>query len=238
MKRTMSDLDIYDFGFVWKKWVIPAIDKISKQMDSDFKSFVNFSVRDLDEIEKSAGEYFIKKREATQKEYYGDDPAVVSKKHLMDFHKLSAILCRTLVEHKVYYYDVQKCSEYIKVRNIDSKNTDWLVRNVLVNFRLAFYASVIFLYQSMLYKFEKSNCGLYELLRNQKKLNLYTLDSNANNITYGQQDSTHESFENSLVLDLAKRDINNRSFDCFMYSTIMFQLEEYNKLLLANHSKE
>lgn len=225
----MSEVDISDFSFIWKEWIVPAIDKIAKQMDPAFQKATNFSIRDLSEIEKSASKYYIEKREATKKEYYGDDPSVVAKKHLMDFHKLSAILCRTLIEHKVYYYDVQKCNEYIEAQKIDSKNTDWLVHNVLVNFRLAFYASVVFLYQSMLFRLKKDNSDLYPLLETQKKLNLYT---------NGERGNTHESFENSLVLDLAKRDINNRSFDCFLYSAIMFQLEEYNKLLLTYHSKK
>lgn len=225
----MGEVDISDFSFIWKKWIIPTIDKIAKQMDPDFQKATNFYVRDLAEIEKAASKYYIEKRETTKKEYYGDDPSIVSKKHLMDFHKLSAILCRTLIEHKVYYYDVQKCYEYIEAKKIDSKNTDWLVHNVLVNFRLAFYASVVFLYQSMLFKLKNENSDLYVLLKDQKKLNLYT---------NGKHGNTHESFENSLVLNLAKRDINNRSFDCFLYSAIMFQLEEYNKLLLAHIPKK
>lgn len=225
----MSEVEINDFDFIWNEWIIPAVDKIARQMDSDFQNATNFSIRDLAEIKKSASKYYVEKRETTKKEYYGDDPLIASKKHLMDFHKLSAILCRTLIEHKVYYYDVQKCYEYIETKNIDSKNTDWLVHNALVNFRLAFYVSVIFLYQSMIFRLKDDNSGLHSALQAQKRLNLYT---------NGECGNTHESFENSLVLDLAKRDINNRSFDCFLYAAIMFQLEEYNKLLLTHHSKE
>ena len=46
-----------------------------------------------------------------------------------------------------------------------------------------------------------------------------------------------ESFENCIILDLAKRDINNHSFDYFMYAIIMYQLEEHNKNYLYNKDK-
>lgn len=219
----MSEIDIMDFSFVWNKWIVPLINKIPEQMDADFKQRAKFSVRDLERLEYLASKYYIEKREAIKREYYGEDAKDVSKKHLMDFHKLSAVLCRTLIEYKVYDFDTSVCNQYIAEEKIDSKDTDWLVHNVLVNFRLAFYASVVFLYQSMLFNFQRETPELYELLRKQKGLNLYVKKRNGN---------VHESFENSLVLDLAKRDINNRSFDCFLYSAIMYQLEEYNRMLL------
>ena len=74
----------------------------------------------------------------------------------------------------------------------------------------------------MLFKYQDES-QINQKLRNQRKLILY--DST-------QDIGLHESFENYMVLDLAKRDINNRSFDYFMYAANMFQLEEYNRILL------
>lgn len=221
---SISEIDIQDFDFIWDNWIVPLINKLPNQMDAEFKDKTGFSIRDLEPIKVAASKYFVDKRDSVKKEYYGNYPSVVLDKHLMDFHKLSAVLCRTMIENKVYTYDVNLCIQYIENKNISSKDTDWLVHNALINFRLAFYSSIVLLYQSMLFRLEPSEKELYEKLKAQKKLNLYTT------ISAGK---THESFENSLVLDLAKRDINNRSFDCFLYSTIMYQLEEYNKMLLV-----
>ena len=208
----ISEIDIQDFDFIWDNWMVPLINKLPNQMDAEFKEKTGFSIRDLEPIKVAASKYFVDKRDSVKKEYYGNYPSVVLDKHLMDFHKLSSVLCRTMIENKVYTYDVNLCIQY------------WLVHNALINFRLAFYSSIVLLYQSMLFRLEPSEKELYEKLKAQKRLNLYTAISAA---------KTHESFENSLVLDLAKRDINNRSFDCFLYSTIMYQLEEYNKMLLV-----
>ena len=59
--------------------------------------------------------------------------------------------------------------------------------------------------------------------------NGYVIQYNANN-----NKIVKESFENCIILDLAKRDIGNRSFDYFMYAIIMYQLEEHNKSLLIS----
>ncbi len=44
----------------------------------------------------------------------------------------------------------------------------------------------------------------------------------------------HESFENYIIIDLAKRDVNNKSFELFMYAALMYQLEEYNRIILKD----
>lgn len=225
----ISKTDIQDFDFIWDKWIVPLIYKIPDQMDVSFKERCNFDIRDLNSIKEKSREYFIEKRNLVKKEYYGDYPSTALEKHLMDFHKLSAVLCRTMIENKVYSFDTQVCIEYIKNEQINSKNTDWLIHNALVNFRLAFYVSIVFLYQSMLFQLKSYDNNLYEKLKEQKKLNLYT-SINCRKV--------HESFENSLVLDLARRDINNHSFDSFLYSTIMYQLEEYNIMLLRQVEKQ
>lgn len=148
----------------------------------------------------------------------------------MDFHKLAAILCRTLIEYKVFNFDVDKCRQYINDNNIDKYNTNWVVKNALVNFRIAFYTSVVFLYQSMLFRYSTENKELFEKLKEQSKLDLYDTQAQAQECA---PNTVQESFENCIVLDLAKRDIGNRSFDYFMYAIIMYQLEEHNKQLLS-----
>lgn len=142
----------------------------------------------------------------------------------MDFHKIGAIICRTLIEYKVFDFDVNRCKEYVD-QHISSYDTDWVVKNALINFRLAFYSSIVFLYQSMRFVYSKSNNELYNALCKRGKLDLY-------GIYNSKEGEVKESFENCIVLDLAKRDIGNHSFDYFMYAIILYQLEEHNKNLL------
>lgn len=216
-----------NFQFVWKEWITPLISDLEEQLDPNFKSFCNVRVRDLDKICIKAESYYQRKREEMKVLFYGNYQKGDSvTEHRMDFHKIGAIICRTLIEYKVFDFDIDRCKEYIG--NIDSYDTDWVVKNALINFRLAFYGSIVFLYHAMQFEYYNDDRILYDKLNKKEKLDLYEIKRP------DTSKKVKESFENCIVLDLAKRDIGNRSFDFFMYAVVLYQLEEHNKSLLVN----
>lgn len=219
--------EINNFRYIWLEWVIPLIKDLYKQTDNVFREFCNFRIRNLENICNNAEVFYQHKREEVKRTFYGKYLKGDSKtQHRMDFHKISAIICRTLIEYKVYDFDEKLCQEYVD-KNIDIYNTDWFVKNALINFRLAFYSSVVFMFHAMQFEYCKDNTQLFNLLEQKGKLDLYeTYISNSGKVK--------ESFENCIVFDLAKRDIANQSFDYFMYAIVMYQLEEHNKNLLLN----
>ena len=214
-----------NFRYIWTTWITPLVNDIYIQSDPKFREYCNIRIRNLDRICDDAEIYYQQKREEAKRVFYGEYHRGDSEtEHRMDFYKISAVICRTLIEYKVYDFDENLCREYID-KNIDSYDTDWGVRNALINFRLAFYSSVMFMFHAMQFEYYKENTGLFELLNKKGKLDLY--ETHAFN-----DDKIKESFENCIILDLAKRDIGNHSFDYFMYAIIMYQLEEYNRNLL------
>lgn len=228
----MNDIEnLTNFQFVWENWIEPLADDIYNQISKDFIDRCNVEKRNMAELRKGAERYYKERRKALKINFYGKDyEEEWLKPHRMDFHKLSSILCRTLIEYKIFDFDVAECEKM--AAEIDKTDTDWLVKNALVNFRMAFYTSIVFLYQSMLFKYSEKAPEITKALRDKKKLELY------NQVQKDDVEGRiHESFENCMVLDLAKRDISNRSFDFLMYATIMYQLEEYNKVLLPVESE-
>lgn len=223
---------ITNFQFIWKEWIMPLAEDLLKEVDTDFCQKTYLKKRDMEELFVPAEKYFKKKRKELKIVFYGN--GYKDKVHRMDFHKLSAVLCRTLIQYKVFDFDITECEKIAESK--DEKDIDWLVKNALINFRLAFYASVVFLYQSMLFEYDDDEKGndndnnenkkVFKKLKEKECLDLY--ENHNKNFSNG----VHESFENSVVLDLSKRDINNKSFDFLMYATIMYQLEEYNKAIL------
>lgn len=213
-----------NFQYIWIQWIEPLVDDLYAQMDNEFKQYCNVHIRDLSKIRINAEKYYQKKRLEVKQEFYGDYHKEDSElDHRMDFHKIGAILCKTLIEYKIYDFDVNCCNRYVEQKN-DPYDTDWMVKNVLINFRLAFYSSVVFLFQAMRFEYYKSDARLYKILSEKGKLDLYK-ESNTN------IRPVKESFENCMILDLAKRDIKNRSFDYLMYAIVLYQLEEHNKRL-------
>lgn len=225
---------VNNFQSIWNCIIIPLADSIQNQIDETFKKETNAHLCNLNspELRRKAEGYYKQKRRALKDLFYGKDyEDNLENPRYMDFHKLASILCRTLMEFKVFVFDDEVCMSLAE--NKSEKDTDWLVKNALVNYRMAFYASVVFLYYSMLFKYDKKNQHeLYDALKKQGNLILYNDEISTDNTN---SDKMHESFENCVVLDLAKRDIENKSFDLLMYSTILYQLEEYNEFILKTN---
>lgn len=226
--------ELSNFQYIWEKWITPLVDDLYKQMDEEFQKYCGVQIRELDKIKFRAERYYQNKREEVKKAFYGVYHKGDSQtEHRMDFHKIGAILCRTMMEYKVFSFDMEKCQQYVD-DNIDIYDTNWVVKNALINFRLAFYVSIAFLYQSMIFEYSKNHRELERKLREKGCLSLYADHSNQNHSIVIEK-KVQESFENCIVLDLAKRDIGNRSFDYLMYAIILYQLEEYNKGLLYDN---
>lgn len=220
---------------MWDNWFVPLAHDLYEQMDKEFVSECNVQIRDMSKILKRAQKYYLAKREVLKKDFYGDyhkGDSVFS--HRMDFHKIGAIIARTIIEYKVFSFDISKCRVYVE-KNKSGNETDWVVRNALINFRFAFYASVVFLYQSMLFVYRDDELIRDELIKN-KSLNLYT--NSDETVKNSIENKVHESFENCMVLDFAKRDIGNRSFDYFMYAIVLYQLEEHNIHMIHERVKD
>ena len=213
------------FDFLWDNWLVSLFQRMYDGMDDDFRTNVKAKICDLESIRVNAEKYFFIRYNTFKKDYYG----YLDDEQTPDIHKICAILCRTLIEEKIIKYDISACQQYIDEKNIDKKNTDWLVRNALVNYRIAFYASITLLYQGMLFKYKDP--AIHEKLEKNRNLNLYTKNDGS------PKSINHESFENYMILDLAKRDVNNKSFEFFMYAAIMYQLEEYNRMILESGTK-
>lgn len=213
-----------NFQYIWKNWIEPLIEDLFKQLDPNFKEACNVKIRNLDKVMIKAEKYYQMKRLEAKRNFYGNyNKGDSVDEHRMDFHKIGAVICRTLIEYKVIEFDINACNKYID-KHKSKYDTDWVVKNALINYRLAFYSSIVFLYHTMLYKYQGDEAIMKKLLE-KKCLDLYDRKINRS------ENRVHESFENCIVLDLSKRDIENYSFDYFMYAVILYQLEEHNKNL-------
>ncbi len=210
------------FQFCCDNWISQLIYDLYSEMDEKFRIATDAEIKNLDKVFQNAEDYFIERLKMFCSDYYHEN----IDEQEPDIHKYCAIICRTLIHEKTIKFDMLSCETYIKENNISPDNTDWLVKNALVNYRIAFYASVVLLYQSMLMKY--TDPIIQDKLRKNKNLNLYTKKDGT------PKSINHESFENYIIIDLAKRDVNNKSFEFFMYAALMYQLEEYNRMFFKD----
>ncbi|WP_448918912.1 hypothetical protein [Eubacterium sp.] len=214
-----------NFDYIYSKIIIPLIEQVKDGASTEFKRYCNLTTIDYCLVQENCEKFYLKKRDELKKIFYGEQYTYKNRNDdnfCLDLHKIAAIICCGLIRFKVFRYDKEKALEYIKENNI--KDTDWLIDNVFINYKLAFHFSMAFIYYKMLFDSKNDkNDNLYNKIENQKGLFLY------------KKNSEHESFQNSIILDFAKRDIGNRSFDYFMYATVLFQIEEYNKIQFNNN---
>lgn len=215
-----------DFNSVFEVVVKPLIEQVFNGVDEPFREKVALKTRNLLSVKTNCKASYQKKEDELKQMFYGKKYSAQkndsSEEFRFDIHKVAAILCYTLIRNKVFTFDVDKAYDYISANPKNCQTTSWIVNNVLVNYKLAFHASINMIYQKSLFDSNKNtNSEMIRLLTDEKSLFLY------------EKREGHESFANSIIYDFAKRDIRNRSFDCLMYSAMLFQIEEYNKLYFS-----
>lgn len=214
----MSENDLpNNYRLIFESIVIPLIPQMEAEVDNEFKDSTGFRIKDLNNIYTQCKSFYERKKVELKKIFYGDKFSLIDERTLLfDIHKVASISCYSLIKHKIFAFDDNSAFQFIKERKIE--DTTWIINNALVNYKLAFHVSVSMIYYKLLYDANNQfNTLLTDAIKSQKRLSLYKTRTG------------HESFANSIILDLAKRDIHKRSFDYFLYSTILFQLEEYNK---------
>ena len=216
VRRKINKLHSYEY--IFREIVVPLAEEIAKEVDPDFKIACGFEILDTTPIFNKSNVLFRQKRESLKKMFYGNvflekDEVLDDDNYRLDLHKIASIVCAALIRNKFFWYDEKKAQEYIRDKKC---STDWKIKNILANYRLAVHASFSVIYNKMLFDLEGKNPKLYKKIEDQQGLYLY------------RTNVEHESFENSIILDFAKRDIGKRSFDYLLYSTLLYQLEEYN----------
>ena len=223
-----------DFSKIYNNIISKTIEDFENNLEDDYKNFVDFRVINRDKHFNNCNNFFYNKRESLKELYYGKrfildkNKNADSNNYQFDFHKIVSIITCTLIRNKPFVFDVKKANEYKSSKFPNSKTTNfeavdpvekkWIIDHILVNYQLAFKVSMIIMWETMLFPFDnglKEFEDIRKIMKSNKDLCIYVPNKD------------QETFENSLILDFAKRDLDNRSFDYFMYSVVLYQLEEY-----------
>lgn len=145
----------------------------------------------------------------------------------LDFRKISAVLVKTLVQNKMFYFDSGKALAVLhnKQKEKDNKKitnqeyNQWAISNVFINYRFAFLVGVQYLYLIL----------LSELLENEQTvLKADKLNSLGHLKSYPILDEK-DTFDTNIIIGLARADMSNRDIDVFLLSQHYYQLEMYTR---------
>lgn len=217
-----SDEFQYSFDFFWKKVIEPTIQNAFEEIDSDFKDACSLQLayNSFDDYKSKLMEFYREKRQWLKGVYLPHE-----NHPLLDMHKLGAVLCRSILAYKPFYFDFKAAEKFV-VKNFsgDKRNhIDWFIRNIYVNYRVAFYVSTGLIYLELLYSHSAKG-----KTPNEKAFNYY---QDLKGVMYYEKSDSHDSYENSCIIALQKNDVLQRSFDYLTYAANLFQLEIYNRML-------
>lgn len=209
------------FTFFWDTIILPTILAAEEDAEEEFKDFCNlqFACSNINEYKSELQQFYRDKREWLKGVYLPHDEHPI-----LDIHKISAVLCRSMLAYKPFCFDFNAAEEYVlrKFSNNKDNHIDWFVSNIYMNYKVAFYASVGLIYAEILDSYspngDKSDAEAFQYFMNLGGLVFY------------KKSPTHDNYVNSCILALQKNDVLNRKFDYLSYAINMFQLEEFNRM--------
>lgn len=213
---------------IWPLIINPAIENARKKLDKDFSAYVDLKEFDSDEYKTYLSSLYEEKRDWLKKIYFGSFE--IEKEHWLDMHKISAVICRSLIGCKPFSFDVAKANKYKKINN---KNDDlnWIIDNYFINYKVAVNSAFGLVLYDLLDKIGDGKSIDEKLVDSsnvvskltESGFDLYQKDPNL-------LKSEHEPFYKSMILNIAINDSNKRDFDYLGFAVNSFQLQQYEIL--------
>lgn len=221
------------FDRFWDNSVLPSINYCLSTIDKNDKEMLELTHVDLLHYKEELSSLFWRKREWLKKEYLPDEGANAT----LDFHKLSAVMCRCIIGNKYFSFSSKKAVvlyEYIEESTL--KKTEKLEReinSIYINYKLAFHVAAAISYYDLAYrvcekKDQENNSRKVELLDRFNSM----LHQNSELYLY-KKSKSHDDFVSSIIVALMKNDYLLRDFDYLAFAAIMFQWQEYTKLQIC-----
>ncbi len=208
MKQSRPD----DFQYVWDTWITHIIQLVYKEVDEEFKNFTSMTILNMNEIQRKCSSTFKRLENELKEEFYGLHDNTREEKNL-SMAKHAAIICKCLILHKPIRFDTTKIVTYREMKKIKSSDTKWYVNNELVNYRIAFFSCMSFLFHAMESTYKDLDAlKMLGKLRKNRKIILYKLQDCMSGV--------HEDYDKHLIMHLARLDKRNKEFDFIFINTL------------------
>lgn len=222
-------MDKSTFNLFWDEIISPSIDKCQKDVSKKEKQMLNLSGMDKEKYKNHLHALYKRKREWLKREYL---PAE-GKSAVLDFHKLSAIMCRCIIGRKYFSFSVQDASEFYRtIEESNKTKTQKLekeIDTIYINYKLAFLVSAGINYFDLLYKSKRIQVDEIDNYTKELLGNFIERLKENSQLFFYQKSSHHDDFKSSIIVSLMKNDRLMRDFDYLGYAALMFQWQEYTK---------
>lgn len=243
LKANIEDMCKTEFDYMWADSILPLIQKCDEQLNIDYKAAVSMKIRDLNEYKSELRELYRHKRDWLKREYLPYDKTAI-----LDFHKLSAVMCRCIIGNKPFVFNQTVAEQYLKQshreRQYGKQGIEILrdqIDNIYVNYKLAFLVGESIAFYDLVQwaqrqiEYIQQNPSLVTDSENTiciYQLFIEKMDEVGILSDYEWSNRRHDPFYESMINCLIKNDILKRDFDYLLFASNMFQWQEYTKRIL------
>ncbi len=171
----------------------------------------------LEELEAE----FHRQRQAFKRECYGEKPER-NRGQLLDSRKIAAVLCKTFLNLKPFYFDVDAADRYAmtqKQRQSSVDYTKWAVNNTLINYKFAHLVGTQLVYISL----------LSELLRDDTTVEMGEELNRIGHLIHYRTDVCYDTFDTNIVVGIARADVENQELNMMLYAMLLYQVEMHTR---------
>ncbi len=212
MKKKQMHLESRHFKEIWERVICPVRDLVLEECDESFKSFAGLhGVNELTWKSNLESTYRVL-RSSCKELCYGDSNGN------LDSRKIASIFCKTLIKHKYFKFDLEKAKAILSEKEVIETN-DWIVSNILINYKFAYLVSLQLIYLTL----------LDELLASPKTVSQGKELARIQHLYKYPRSKGFDSFDTNMVICLAHADIRGDDFDVLLFSMQLYQIEIYTK---------
>lgn len=194
------------FRYIWNENILNTISSLEASFDESERVKYNLRVRNLSKLQNQIYEDYDSIKRNLKSNYYDATKGDRADDNRIDNHKIAACLCYSLLQNKVFGFDVQR---------------DMPQRLFTINYELAYTVSLSFVFTTLVAQYKKvGREDLANKLLEQQKL------------LVPQTSHGHDEYHDGRIHALALNDIYGNTFDVLTYSDMMFWIEFYNRQLL------
>ena len=194
------------YDYIWDQIISKSIKSIESSLTKQEKDKYNFKKRNLRILKNNIRRDYEGIKENLKASYHKNDEDLSNedqKESKIDNHKIGACICKSLIENKVFCFDIKEKMP---------------VKIYVSNYELAYMVSLAFVYTTLISKYLIAGQDiLAEDLLKQKKLLVPTT-------TVG-----HDKYNDGRIHTMALNDIYKKEFDILTYSDMLFWIEHYNR---------
>lgn len=236
--------DVSAFDRFWEHVILPSLQLCYSELDDQFKNRARVVLYNDNKYKTQLRELYINKREWLKREYLPNeqDP-------LLDFHKLSSIICRIMIGLKPFGFDSliaqQICRDVSNSLDMTrEEKVNWQINNAYINYKAAFLVAEGVVFVDLLFWAQQRINDIHEkYTEDQIKINtdnivekmdvynkfIYQLNLEKHRLYHYEPSCSHDDFFTSSIIALMKNDCLKRDFDYLQFSISMFQWQEYTK---------